>query len=169
MPVRPIADLSELDLSQVVVPQDHYRKFLRQTGRFELIDGVLHIDIEGGIIVGFKELHVDDWWAEDHIPGRPLFPGCLMLEGAAQVTTYHFMQKRPDLHGAFIGFSSIEKTRFRAPVEPPCRLVTIGRLYRMRSRLFTYEAQGFVGDEMVFEALVSGMVIETAAEAAAKR
>lgn len=160
MPTRPLIDFDELDLSEVVVPLEEYRKLLKQRGRLELIDGVLHIEPEGDLVVGFKEIRDDDWWAEDHIPGRPIFPGCLILEGAAQLTTYHFMRKREDIRDAFIGFSAIEKTRFRLPVEPPSRLITVGRLARMRSRMFTYEAQGFVDRKLAFSAMISGMVID---------
>lgn len=160
MPTQPLIDFDEIDLSEVVVPLEEYRELLRQRGRLELIDGVLHLDTEGDLVVGYKEIRADDWWASDHIPGRPIFPGCLILEGSAQLTTYHFMRKRPDIQGAFIGFSAIEKTRFRAPVEPDCRLVTVGRLARMRSRMFTYEAQAFVDRKLVFSAMISGMVID---------
>ena len=67
-----------------------------------------------------------------------------------------------------IGFSSIDKTRFRATVEPNCRLITVGRLHRFRERLFTYQAQGFVDGKVVFEGLISGMVIETREELLAR-
>ncbi len=159
MAAEPLIDLSTIDLDTVVASKDRVLEFLKQRGRFEMLDGVCHMDLEGGTIVGHKDVKGSDWWASDHIPGRPLFPGALMVEGAAQLCTFHFLNAREDLAGAFLGFGGLDNVRFRAAVEPDCRLVMVGKLNRMRSRMFTYHSQGFVGDKLVFEAGIRGVVV----------
>jgi 3-hydroxymyristoyl/3-hydroxydecanoyl-(acyl carrier protein) dehydratase len=138
---------------------DEVRKVCKQRGRFELLDGVLHFDLDGKLIVGFKDLTPGDWWAEDHIPGRPIFPGALQIEGAAQLCTYDFMRRHPELEGSFVGFAGMNRTRFRGIVEPPSKMIWAGHVKSERSRMFTYYAQGFIERKMVFETEIMGMVL----------
>jgi len=157
----PLVDLESLDLSRSVYAVEDLQQILRQRGTFSLIDGVLHLDrSEGGVIVGYKDVRSDDWWAKDHIPGRPLFPGVLMVEASAQLGSFDFF-KRTEVPVTFIGFTGIDNTRFRGTVEPPCRLYFVGKVLRMRATpgrtLFTYQFQGLVAGKIVFETEVTGM------------
>lgn len=159
MPIVHLADLSQYDLSRTVTTKEELYATLSQSGRFALADGLLHLDTSGEIVIGFKDIRADQWWAEDHIPGRPLFPGALMLETSAQISTYDFLQRRPELENAFIGFTGIDKTRFRTAVEPDCRLLFVCHAARLRKAMFTYHVQGFVEDTVVFETAITGMVL----------
>jgi len=159
MPTAPLIDFASLPLDQVVVPIEEIREVCKQRGQFEMLDGILHFDLKSDLVVGFKEIRTDDWWAPFHIPGRPVFPGALMVEASAQLCTYHFIHRRPDLDGAFVGFGGLDRTRFRATVEPDCRLILAGRCIRLRSRMFTYSAQAFVDEKLVFETEVMGVVL----------
>lgn len=159
MPTTPLLDFDALDLSRSVVPMEDVRKICKQRGQLEMLDGVLHFDLESDLVVGYKDVRADDWWAPFHIPGRPVFPGALMIEAAAQLCTYHFIHRRPDLDGAFVGFGGLDNTRFRAVVEPDCRLILAGRCARIRSRMFTYQTQGYVDRRLVFESDVLGVVV----------
>lgn len=159
MPLRPLADLSQYDLSKTVYGKEDLYEVLSQAGRFALVDGVLHFDLEEDLVIGYRDVRSDEWWAADHIPGRPLFPGTLMVEASAQLSTFDFLHRRAELKNAFIGFTGIERTRFRATVEPDCRLLLVCRIARLRNTMFTYEVQGVVEDNIVFEASISGMVL----------
>lgn len=159
MPTAAPLDLSALDLSRTVISRDEIYRTLAHRGRFALLDGVLHFDPASELVVGFKEIRGDDWWACDHIPGRPLFPGVLMVEAAAQLSSFDFMRRRPERQNAFLGFGGLESTRFRGTVEPPTRLLFAARALRVRSNMFTYEAQGFVGDKLVFQTEILGVTV----------
>ena len=159
MPATPLLDFDSLDLDQVVVPIEEIRKACKQRGRFQLLDGLLHFEAGSDLAVGFKDLAPDQWWCEDHIPGRPIFPGVLMIEGAAQLCTYDFVHRRPDLEGAFVGFAGVNNVRFRGVVEPPSRIVWAGAPKRLRTTMFTYQAQAFVERKLVFEAEILGVVV----------
>ena len=154
---EPLVDLDTLDLSRVVYTKDDLLKVLKQRGRFALLDGVLHLSpTETDFVVGYKDVRGDDWWAEDHIPGRPLFPGMLMVEASAQLGSFDFYH-RSDRTEGFVGFTAINETRFRSAVEPDCRMLFVGKVHRMRKTLFTYRFQGFVERKLVFESEVTGM------------
>jgi len=78
-----------------------------------------------------------------------------MVEAAAQLCSF-FMKKIYGLDG-FIGFSGIEKTRFRETVVPGDRLYLLGHINRVRSRQFQGTVQGVVNDKMAFDTVISGM------------
>jgi len=110
--------------------------------------------------VGYKDIREDDWWAADHIPGRPLLPGALMVEAAAQLSTYDYLRHRGKVkEGEFVGFGGLDKVRFRGTVTPPSRLYLAISLKRARRQMFVYEAQGFVDGKLIFEAEVIGIIV----------
>lgn len=158
MPAQPLIDLDEIDLGRVVATRDDVYAVLRQRDAFALLDGILHRDPERGSIVGYKDVRADDWWAAGHIPGRPIFPGALMIEAGAQLCSYDYLL-RSEGEERFIGFGGLESTRFRGVVEPPVRMLFAARPNRIRSTMFTYFAQGFAGGKLVFETEVIGVAL----------
>ena len=158
MASSPLLDFDAVDLSRTVVPIESVREHCQQRNRFEMLHGILHLDLESGLIVGYRDIHADDWWAEDHVPGRPIFPGALQIEGAAQLCTYAFMRRSTERAGQFVGFAGLNDTRFRGIVEPPSRLIWAARQVKIRSSIFVYQAQGYVDRRMVFETEIMGMV-----------
>ncbi|HRV82383.1 MAG TPA: beta-hydroxyacyl-ACP dehydratase, partial [Planctomycetota bacterium] len=116
-----LIDLQTIDLTQVLVGPRELDAYLQQVGRFRMLEGVLYEDLESGLVVGYRDIRADDWWAKDHVPGRPLFPGALQIEAAAQLASYDFAAHRLDealSKDTFVGFGGVEKARFRGSVEP---------------------------------------------------
>ena len=159
MPAQPLVDLSTLDLTQVRVGSEEIRKLCRQRNRFSMIDGILHDAPQEQLIVGFKDLTAEDWWAPDHIPGRPIFPGVLQLEAAAQLATWQFLSYHSKNPEQFVGFGGLNETRFRGVVIPPGRLILVAKTVRVRSSMFTYAAQAFVDGKLVMETEILGVVV----------
>ena len=159
MPAQPLVDLSTLDLTQVRVGSEEIRKLCRQRNRFSMIDGILHDAPQEQLIVGFKDLTAEDWWAPDHIPGRPIFPGVLQLEAAAQLATWQFLSYHSKNPEQFVGFGGLNETRFRGVVIPPARLILVAKTVRVRSSMFTYAAQAFVDGKLVMETEILGVVV----------
>lgn len=161
MPV-PLVELENLDLSRTVFSVADMQKVLQQRGTFSLIHGILHLDPEtSDFVVGYHDVRADEWWAKDHVPGRPIFPGVLMVEASAQLGSFDFFQRHPEIPTTFIAFTGIDSTRFRATVEPPCRLYFVGKASKSRVHggkvMFAYQFQGLVEGKIVYEAEVSGM------------
>lgn len=159
MATQPLLDLSTIDLEEVIAGPEQLLSKLSQRGTFEMLDGVNLRDEEQGVIVGFKEIRGDDWWAADHIPGRPLFPGALMIEAAAQLCSYDYLLRDVADPDRFIGFGGLNGTRFRGTVEPDGRMHFVGKVNRIRRSLFSYFAQGFFDGKLVFETEVLGVVL----------
>jgi 3-hydroxyacyl-[acyl-carrier-protein] dehydratase len=159
MPSAPLIDFDVLNLDSVHATREEVRSCIMQRGRFEMLDGIAHLDIENALVVAFVDIHTGAWWASDHVPGRPLFPGALMIEASAQMCTYDFMQRMPDMRDTFVGFAGVDKVRYRGTVEPECRMYFAAKVTRIRRNMFTYSTQGFVERKLVYEGEIMGMVL----------
>jgi 3-hydroxyacyl-[acyl-carrier-protein] dehydratase len=158
MPSMPLIDLETIDLTKIHATKAEVYRVLKHAGRFALLDGVLRFEQERKLSVGYKEIRRDDWWAADHIPGRPIFPGVLMIETAAQLGSWDYLVRHPDDKG-FIGFGGVNETRFRGIVEPDTRMVFVAEERRVRRGMFVYGVQGFLGQNLVFETEVLGLAM----------
>ena len=158
MPETPTIDLTQIDFTAVVADKAQIYSVLKQAGRFALLDKVVRFSTEERVSIGYKEIRADDWWCADHVPGRPLFPGVLMIETGAQLASWDHLRRHPEQKG-FVGFGGLNDTRFRGQVEPGQRLVFVARETRVRSKMFLYAVQAFVKNDLVFETEVIGVVI----------
>src|SRR5271154_5795380 len=118
MPPQLLFDISQIDLDRVVYDQEAIREVNPQRGPMEMLNGIVHADAERNRVIGFKDVRNDEFWVPWHVPGRPLLPGVLMIESAAQLASF-YTRKFMGWTG-FIGFGGIEECRFRLPVTPPC-------------------------------------------------
>ena len=117
MPPPLILDPREIDITTVQYGQDEIRKENPHRHELELLHGVLHFDPEAKICIGVHHTSPDDFWVRGHIPGRPLMPGVLMIEFAAQLCSFYWRRANPD-ETRFFGFGGIDDTRFRGTVTP---------------------------------------------------
>jgi 3-hydroxyacyl-[acyl-carrier-protein] dehydratase len=157
MPPPAIIDPSTLDFSQLIADRAEIMRVNPHRHEFMLLDGVVFCDTERRLFAGFHDVREDAFWVRGHIPGRPLFPGVLMIEAAAQLAsfmTHHILGDE-----RFIGFVGLDDVKFRGTVEPPCRFVIVGRGKDVRPRRTICEMQGFVGSAMVFEGVITGMAV----------
>jgi 3-hydroxyacyl-[acyl-carrier-protein] dehydratase len=150
-----LVDLSRIDLARVVVPLSGIRECNPHRFEMEMLSGIIHIDTAAGEIVAYKDVRADEFWVRGHIPGRPIFPGVLMIETAAQLVSYYVMSEQPEK--GFMGFGGVEGVKFRGAITPGHRIEVLGKMLEMRSRRCVGATQAFVDGEMVFEGLITGM------------
>jgi len=153
----PILQPGTLDVEQVLVDREGIRAWVPQRHEFEMLDGILHYDESALIAVAVKEISPDGYWVRGHIPGRPLFPGVLMIESAAQLCCYCFCRAGGEKR--FFAFGGVDGVRFRGTVVPGDRLILMVKAKKARSNLGVFDTQGFVDGKLVFEAVVTGMVL----------
>ncbi len=155
----PILDPTTLDLTQTAVGKEEILAVNAQRDEFEQVDRLVVLDLEQGLAVGIKTQRSDEFWTRGHIPGRPLMPGVLMIEMAAQISSVIYHLKFETGGKKFFGFGGVNEVKFRGTVEPGQDLVMVVRARALKSRMAIFEAQGFVDGKMVFEGEVSGIVI----------
>lgn len=160
MPPQLLFPIDHLDLTRITIPMEEVRKFNMQRFEMEQIDGIIAMNMEESWIVGVKEVRSDEFWVRGHIPGRPLLPGVLMLESAAQLSTYLVMKKLGySAAERFIGFAGIDKVRYRGAVVPGDRLILLSKNVEARNRVSVSRCQGLVKDRLIFECEVMGMLM----------
>lgn len=155
MPPKPLVDLDSIDLDAVQAGPEQIRRYNAQRYEMEQLDGIIRMDQEAGYVVGFKDVGAEEFWVRGHIPGRPLYPGVLMCEAAAQLCSYYF--KVATGTEKFLGFGGMSDVKFRRAVEPGQRFVLVASNTELRSRRATFDCQGFVDGRMAFEGTIVGV------------
>jgi 3-hydroxyacyl-[acyl-carrier-protein] dehydratase len=150
-------DISRVDMDKIVVPIEEIRKVIPQRFEMEMLSGIVHIDEPVDTIIGVKEVTDHEFWVRGHIPGRPLMPGVMMIECAAQLCAFWTMKKQPQM--GFIGFARCNDVIFRGTVVPPNKLYMIAQMTEMTRRRAVAKCQGLVDGTLVFEATVTGMSV----------
>ena len=158
MPPALLLDLSRIDLDHVAFDAAAIEEVNPHRYEMRQLDGMIYDDQETSTCLGYKDVTEDEFWVRGHIPGRPLMPGVIMIEAAAQLASFYvinsFHEYSPD---KFIGFGGINDVKFRGAVTPGQRLYLIVKLIERRPRRFICAAQGVVDGQMVFEAKIVGM------------
>jgi 3-hydroxyacyl-[acyl-carrier-protein] dehydratase len=162
MPPPLLFDLSLIDLqAKPIFDRDAICEVNPQRFEMQHLDGILWCDKDKRLILGYKDVTEDEFWVRGHIPDRPLMPGVIMIEAAAQLSSF-FMKQIFEIEG-FIGFAGIDSAKFRSVVEPGQRLYLLGHVtkFKLRKRAshVTTKVQGVVEGSMVFEAAISGMKV----------
>jgi 3-hydroxyacyl-[acyl-carrier-protein] dehydratase len=157
VPAEPLFDLSSIDLTAVRSTPDEVGRINPQCGHMRQLDHVIWADDALIDVLGVKFVRHDEFWVPGHIPGRPLLPGVLMIEAAAQVSSWLQKTKYSDL--GFLGFTRCDETAFRGQVVPGDTLYLLAKEIMSSRRRFVCLAQGIVSGRIVFETKITGMTI----------
>lgn len=157
---QPLVDLQSLDLSKDVVSDAELRAALPHAHEFQMLDGVCHYDRERCVAVGYKQWDENPWWAKGHVPGRPLMPGVLMIEGAAQIATFLLKQQTDWARDRMVGLAGLDDVRVRGQVVPPARVYFVsGNVVTSGKRIAKMSAQVFCNGQMTMEMQVMGVML----------
>lgn len=96
---------------------------------FLLVDRVYMT--QEGMVTGVKNVTINEWFFQGHYPGRPIMPGVLILESMAQVGAT-MMMNMERFRDCVPYFASVDKVRFRKPVQPGDQLVMEVTLLKMK-------------------------------------
>src|SRR5258708_28833135 len=121
MPPELHFDLAQVDCSKVLADKDAIRRYNPQRFEMEQLDAIVHIDMEKHLIVGYKDVRLDEFWVRGHMPDYPLLPGVLMCEAAAQLCSYFFVAYVL-MPSDIIDFRGLEKVHLTGTVPPGIRL-----------------------------------------------
>ncbi|MGB0740999.1 MAG: 3-hydroxyacyl-ACP dehydratase FabZ family protein, partial [Planctomycetaceae bacterium] len=83
MATAPLYDLSKLNFASPLFTQDDIRAINPQRFEMEQLTGIVHVDPEQHLIVGYKQLTDEEFWIRGHMPDFALMPGVVQCEAAA--------------------------------------------------------------------------------------
>ncbi len=161
MPPRVLIDLSRIDPDHVAHSIEEIRQFNPHRHEWEQLSHIAMADLESREVCGVLDVPAEPWWARGHVPMRPLMPGVLMLEAAAQMCSWFTHQVIPpdENPGKMFGFGGIDGVKYRSAIFPPDRLIIVGKAVKVSRRRAVFDTQGFHADlsRVVFEARISGL------------
>ncbi|MFQ5489547.1 MAG: 3-hydroxyacyl-ACP dehydratase FabZ family protein [Phycisphaerae bacterium] len=154
MPPPLLFDFSRLEADRVLYTRDQIYERLPHRYEFMQLDGIVHM--EDRLAVAYRDVRPDEWWVRGHVPGRPIFPGVLMLETAAHLSAF-LMRYIDSSYDGFVAFGGVDSCKFRGAVIPPSRIYMVCRETEDRPRRIGGDCQAFVNGTMVFEAKITGL------------
>ena len=162
MPKPLLYDISTLDLKKIQVAKEEIRETNPRRFEFEQLDAIVYFSPDEEIAVGVRSLGEGEFWTRGHMPGRPVFPGVLMLEAAAQLCSFYTCRV-VGTERIFV-FGGADNVRFRRMMGPGDTLHLLAKPESISTRRSLFRTQGVVGGRLAFEASILGIALPPAAE-----
>jgi 3-hydroxyacyl-[acyl-carrier-protein] dehydratase len=127
---------------------------------FLLIDRV--IDIRGDYAgIGIKNVTVNEPQFQGHFPGRPIFPGVLMIEGMAQTAgIIGMLSSMENQRPTAVYFLTIDKCKFRKPALPGDTIEYHMRRINRKRAMWWFHGDAKVNGNVVAEAEIGAMLAD---------
>jgi 3-hydroxyacyl-[acyl-carrier-protein] dehydratase len=151
--IKPTEANQTHDGDDVVLPAlnaQEITQFIPHRYPFLLIDRVTQ-HVQGKWIEGYKNVSVNEPFFQGHFPNRPIMPGVLQIEAAAQLGAV-LIAHIPQCKGKLGVFAGIDGVRFRRMVVPGDKLEFRAELSRFRYPIGKSQVKATVDGELVFEA-----------------
>jgi 3-hydroxyacyl-[acyl-carrier-protein] dehydratase len=148
-------DISRVDLTQRLYGRERIGRLNPHRFEMALLDWVVWHEADYTRGVGLKVVRADEFWVKGHFPARPMYPGVLMIETAAQLASlmYNSRFTEPTLPV----FARIEHASFRAAVHPGDELYVLCQDVKFSTKRFVTDVQGLVAGRVAFEARITGI------------
>ncbi len=144
-------------MTNTVLDVEQIKKLLPHRAPMLLVEKLADI-VPGESATGYKAVSINEPWFQGHFPERAVMPGVLIVEAMAQTAGALVMYSQNTSAAGVVYFMTIEKARFRKPVEPGDLLRMPVKLVRRRGPVWKFEGKAFSGDTLVAEAEFSAMI-----------
>lgn len=126
---------------------------------FLMIDRVVNIAANTAA-VGLKNVTVNEPHFEGHFPVLPVMPGVLIIEAMAQTSAVLVVETLGVIdQDLLVYFMSIDKAKFRKPVQPGDRLELHVSVIRGRGKIWKFRGVAKVEDTICAEAEFAAMIL----------
>ena len=137
-----MTDGKQIDIHKVMQLLPHRYPFL-------LVDRIIEYKLDESL-KALKNVTMNEPCFQGHFPGRPVFPGVLILEAVAQASALLASLSFTDDPGenVIFLFAGIDKARFKRPVEPGDQLILDMQQTNYRRKIWKYSATASVDGQM---------------------
>jgi 3-hydroxyacyl-[acyl-carrier-protein] dehydratase len=148
-------ELQSADIMRIMKLLPHRYPFL-------LLDRMRDMDGDNSA-VGLKNVTINEPFFQGHFPNFPVMPGVLIIEGLAQTAGALCVHSLGETYTPqLVYFMGIDRAKFRKPVVPGDQLEYHVRKVRSRGRAWRFYGEAKVGGQVVAEAEVSAMIVDSA-------
>jgi 3-hydroxyacyl-[acyl-carrier-protein] dehydratase len=148
------------DRSLTSLEIDDILKCLPHRYPFLMVDRIINIDRDESA-VGIKNVSFNEPIFQGHFPGKPVFPGVLIIEAMAQTAGAIVIAHDAAANGtkSIVLMLTIDKAKFRKPAGPGDQIeFHIKKIHRRRT-VGRYEARAMVNGVLIAEAEVGAMIV----------
>ena len=147
-----------MEIGSNILGIEEIKKLSPHRHPFLLIDRVENI-IPGESCTAYKNVSYDAWFFQGHFPNAPIMPGVLIIEAMAQAAgvlalSSVYNNKKNDS----VLFASINNAKFKKQVIPGDTLRIEVKVVQKRSKIWKFEAQAYVKDDLSDEAEFVAMI-----------
>ncbi|AMA64612.1 3-hydroxyacyl-[acyl-carrier-protein] dehydratase FabZ [Candidatus Arsenophonus lipoptenae] len=140
-----MSDKYTLDIEEILGLLPHSYPFL-------LVDRVLDFE-EGKFLRAIKNVSFNEPFFQGHFPGKPIFPGVLILEAMAQAAGILAFKSVGKLKpGELYYFAGIDEARFKHPVKPGDQMIFEITFIKTKRGLTRFKGSAKVDKKVVCEA-----------------
>lgn len=127
---------------------------------FLMVDRIIEIDADDAAI-GIKNVSFNEPLFQGHFPGKPVFPGVLIIEAMAQTAGAIVMahEAGQSEFRKIVLMLTIDKAKFRRPAGPGDRIELHIRKVHRRRTVGRYEGRAMVDGVLIAEAEVGAMIV----------
>lgn len=146
--------------NEVKLPKEAVLEILPQKDPFLFVDEIIDL-VPCERVVGRKTFTGKEDFFKGHFPNMPILPGVIMVELAAQVSSFMIIVV-PKYEKFFGFFAGIEKFRFLRKVIPEATLTVESKLVEFRHNIAKSVCKIYSGENLVAEGIISAYFVEKA-------
>lgn len=128
-----------------------------------LVDRVVEMKLNESI-QAYKNITINEEIFCGHFPTKPIYPGVFIIEGLAQaggILAFSSMfGTETTSDGKIVYFMSIDKAKFRNPVEPGDKLEYQLNVLKHKGSIWLLEGKAYVEEKLVAEAELMAKIID---------
>ncbi len=116
-------------------------------------------------IEAHKSITINEEIFNGHFPIQPIYPGVYIIEGMAQAGgvlafVSMFGEDSNNKGDKIVYFMSIDKAKFRNPVNPGDKLVYKLEVVKQKGGIWVLQGYAYVEDKLVAEAELKAMIVD---------
>lgn len=144
--------------SPPVLDQKKIREILPHRYPFLLVDKIIYLNLDENVIIGQKNVTINEQFFQGHFPGVPIMPGVLVLEALAQTGGILVHQKGHKEKIAVL--LNVNNAKFRRPVVPGDVLTLHATGLHLSGKGGRIQAKALVNDLLAVEAEISFALVD---------